>query len=157
VLKPLSPTRREKVFYLRRRQVKNLNQIIAAVTKDGYAVAQEYLPEAEQGEKRLLLPGAAPHPPRGPGGHLPPGARPCAGPPIRRPSPPRPRHPQEVRLSGRTEARLCEILRPKLLADGLYLVSVDIVGRQDPRAERLHPRAASTRCARSTAWTWPSW
>ena len=60
VLKPLAPRGGEHVFYLRRRQVSNLNQIIAAVTKDGYALAQEYLPEAEQGEKRLLLLNAEP-------------------------------------------------------------------------------------------------
>jgi glutathione synthase len=127
VLKPLSPTGPEKVFYLRRRQVKNLNQIIAAVTKDGYAVAQEYLPEAEQGEKRLIL---------------------LAGAPIRldeqvaiyrRVPALRGNADQEAVAQeapgtrkkcefGPTEARLCEILRPKLLADGLYLVSVDIVG-----------------------------
>ena len=60
VLKPLAPRGGEHVFYLRRRQVSNLNQIIAAVTKEGYALAQEYLPEAEQGEKRLLLLNAEP-------------------------------------------------------------------------------------------------
>ena len=60
VLKPLAPRGGEHVFYLRRRQVSNLNQIITAVTKDGYALAQEYLPEAEQGEKRLLLLNAEP-------------------------------------------------------------------------------------------------
>ena len=60
MLKPLAPRGGEHVFYLRRRQVSNLNQIITAVTKDGYALAQEYLPEAEQGEKRLLLLNAEP-------------------------------------------------------------------------------------------------
>src|SRR5437868_13557054 len=29
---------------------------------------------------------------------------------------------------GRAEERICEMIRPKLLADGLYLVGVDIVG-----------------------------
>ena len=37
VLKPLAPRGGEHVFYLRRRQVSNLNQIIDTVTKDGYA------------------------------------------------------------------------------------------------------------------------
>ena len=60
MLKPLAPRGGEHVFYLRRRQVSNLNQIITTVTKDGYALAQEYLPEAEQGEKRLLLLNAEP-------------------------------------------------------------------------------------------------
>jgi glutathione synthase len=123
VLKPLSPRGGENVFYLRRRQVANLNQIITAVTKDGYAIAQEYLPEIEQGEKRLLLLNAEPirdgkrvaiyrrRPMVGKNG----------GPPENRAT----RGPCEL---GPVEARICDILRPKLLADGLYFVGVDIVG-----------------------------
>ncbi len=111
VLKPLSRVGPEKVFYLRRRQVKNLNQIITAVTEDGYAVAQEYLTEVEEGEKRVLL---------------------LAGEPVR--------VGEQVaiyrRLQGSRrrcdfgpgEARVCSLLRPKLLADGLSFVSVDIAG-----------------------------
>ena len=38
----------------------NVNQMISALTKEGYAVAQEYLPEAEHGEKRILLLGGEP-------------------------------------------------------------------------------------------------
>ena len=117
VLKPLAPRGGEHVFYLRRRQVSNLNQIIAAVTKDGYALAQEYLPEAEQGEKRLLLLNAEPirvgdrvaiyrrravSAANGGRQHA---ARPCAA----------------SATFGPVEARICDILRPKLLADGLYL------------------------------------
>jgi glutathione synthase len=126
VLKPLSPTGPEKVFYLRRRQVKNLNQINTAVTKEGYAVAQEYLPEAEQGEKRLLVLGGAP-------------IRVGDQVAIYRRIPAIRGARDGVEMGdgrgsrkkcefGRTEARLCDILRPKLLADGLYLVSVDIAG-----------------------------
>jgi glutathione synthase len=127
VLKPLSPTGPEKVFYVRRRQVKNLNQIISAVTKDGYAVAQEYLPEAEQGEKRLLLLGGAPI-------RLEDQVAIYRRVPVLRGAADQEAVAVEAPGTrkkcdfGRTEARLCEILRPKLLADGLYLVSVDIVG-----------------------------
>jgi glutathione synthase len=122
MLKPLAPRGGEHVFYVRRRQVSNLNQIIDAVTKDGYALAQEYLPEADQGEKRLLLLNAEPI-----------------------------RQGKQVAIYrrrvtsagngastgaavrgkcefGPVEARICDILRPKLLADGLYFVAVDIVG-----------------------------
>jgi glutathione synthase len=123
VLKPLAPRGGEQVFYLRRRQVSNLNQIIDTVTKDGYAIAQEYLPEIEHGEKRLLLLNAEPirvgkqvamYRRRGLIGSN--GAPPTAG---------------ATRGKcdfGPVEARICDILRPKLLADGLYLVGVDIVG-----------------------------
>jgi glutathione synthase len=121
VLKPLAPRGDEHVFYVRRRQIKNLNQIITTVTKDGYAVAQEYLPETEQGEKRLLLLNAEPI---RAGGQV----------AIYR------RRPAVVASGAATmpargkcdfgpvEQRLCDILRPKLLADGLHFVGVDIVG-----------------------------
>jgi glutathione synthase len=122
VLKPLAPRGGEHVFYLRRRQVSNLNQIIAAVTKEGYALAQEYLAEAEQGEKRLLLLNAEPI---RIGDRvaiylrrtvLAPGVTKAGG---------------SVRGKcdfGPVEARICDILRPRLLADGLTFVAVDIVG-----------------------------
>jgi glutathione synthase len=122
VLKPLAPRGGEHVFYLRRRQVSNLNQIITAVTKEGYALAQEYLPEAEHGEKRLLLLNAEPirvgdrvaiYRRRTVTGAD--GAK--AGATVR-----------SKCDFGPVEARICDILRPKLLADGLYFVAADIVG-----------------------------
>jgi glutathione synthase len=120
VLKPLAPRGGEQVFYLRRRQVSNLNQIIAAVTKEGYALAQEYLPEAEQGEKRLLLLNAEP---------IRVGDRVAIY--RRRPADNGAKSGVSVRGRcdfGPVEARLCDILRPRLLADGLTFVTVDIVG-----------------------------
>lgn len=128
VLKPLAPRGGEHVFYLRRRQVSNLNQMIATVTKDGYALAQEYLPEADQGEKRLLLLNAEP---------IRVGDRVA----IYRRRPAGRRAKTDAKAGGKpgtsvrakcdfgpVEARICDILRPRLLADGLTFVSVDIVG-----------------------------
>jgi glutathione synthase len=125
VLKPLAPRGGEHIFYLRRRQVSNLNQMITAVTKHGYALAQEYLPEAEQGEKRLLILNTEPLrvdgrvaiyrrrvTPTAPNGN-----GKAASPAMRGKCD-----------FGPVEARICDILRPKLLADGLYLVAADIVG-----------------------------
>ncbi len=124
VLKPLQPRGGEHVFLVKRRQVSNLNQIITAVTKHGYAIAQEYVPEIEKGEKRLLLLGAEP-------------IRVGKKVAIYR------RHTiignPESAVSetaatrsrcefGPAEARICDLIRPKLLADGLYFVGVDIVG-----------------------------
>jgi len=122
VLKPLAHAGREKVFRIRRGQVKNLNPIITAITTDGYAMAQEYLPEAEEGEKRLLLLGGEPIRvdqqvaiyrrlpglSQGEGGKMPHQHRACS--------------------FGPAEERICELLRPKLLADGLHFVSVDVAG-----------------------------
>jgi glutathione synthase len=129
VLKPLAPRGDEHHFYLRRRQVSNLNQMIAAVTKSGYALAQEYLPEAEQGEKRLLLLNAEPirvgdrvaiyrRRPVAASGAVGTGSNGAkVGTSVR-----------SKCEFGPVEARICDILRPKLLADGLYFVAVDIVG-----------------------------
>jgi len=134
VLKPLAPRGGEHVFYLRRRQVSNLNQMITAVTKQGYALAQEYLSEGDQGEKRLLLLNAEPlrigdrvaiyrrRPARNgavSNGH-------AAGTGAKSSK-------AGASLRGRcdfgpVEARICDILRPRLLADGLTFVSVDLVG-----------------------------
>jgi glutathione synthase len=122
VLKPLAPRGGEHVFYLRRRQVSNLNQIIDAITKEGYALAQEYLPEADQGEKRLLLLNAEPI---------------RVGNKVaiyrRRVTADSNGASAGAAVRGKcdfgpVEARICDILRPKLLADGLYFVAVDIVG-----------------------------
>jgi glutathione synthase len=122
VLKPLAPRGDEHAFYVRRRQISNLNQIISTVTKNGYAVAQEYLPETDQGEKRLLLLNAEP---------IRAGKRVAIY--LRRP----PMIGGVAREGGTSrakcdfgavEARICDILRPKLLADGLHFVGVDIVG-----------------------------
>jgi glutathione synthase len=123
VLKPLAPRGGEHVFYLRRRQVSNLNQMIATVTKEGYALAQEYLPEAEQGEKRLLLLNAEP---------IRIGERVAI---YRRRAVLAANGGAKATASvrgkcdfGPVEARICDILRPRLLADGLTFVAVDIVG-----------------------------
>ena len=125
VCKPWQPRGGEHVFVVKRRQVSNLNQIITTVTKHGYAIAQEYVPEIEKGEKRLLLLGAEP-------------IRVGTKVAIYR------RHttignPQSTATTeaasrrsrcefGPAEARICDLMRPKLLADGLYCVGVDIGG-----------------------------
>lgn len=122
VLKPLAHAGHEKVFRVRRGQSKNLNAMIGAITSNGYALAQEYIEEAEAGEKRILLLGGEPLCIDGqvaiyrrlPG--LAESAR-------RRPSPKRRRC-----TFGPTEEHICDLLRPKLLADGLYFVSVDLAG-----------------------------
>jgi glutathione synthase len=122
VLKPLAHAGHEKVFRVPKGQVKNLNPIITAITKEGYAVVQEYLREAEDGEKRLLLLGGEP-------------IRVGQQVAIYRRLPglgegeKKRRNPARRRCKfGAVEERICDLLRPKLLADGLYLVSVDLAG-----------------------------
>jgi glutathione synthase len=129
VLKALSPSGAAKMFYVRRKQKANVNQILSALTKEGYVVAQEYLPEADHGEKRVVLLGGEPirfgdevaiyrRVPLLRGGLNEETV-------VETPSSKGRRKRCEF---GPGDARLCDILRPKLLADGLYFVSVDLVG-----------------------------
>jgi glutathione synthase len=136
VLKPLAEKEGEEhIFYVARGQVKNLNQIITVVRKTGYVVVQEYLPDATQGEKRLLLLGGDP---------IRIGKRVAI---YRRmvadaglPGVPKPKAKANASANGEgpggrrrcdfgdAEQKIVDLLRPKLVSDGLYFVSVDIVG-----------------------------
>lgn len=55
VLKPLHGTRGRDVFVVDPRDTRNLNQIIEVLTRDGYAMVQEYVPEATDGDTRVVL------------------------------------------------------------------------------------------------------
>ena len=55
VLKPLQGSGGAGVFFVSDEESPNLNQMIEALGRDGYIVAQEVLPEAEQGDVRLFL------------------------------------------------------------------------------------------------------
>ena len=55
VLKPLQGSGGSSVFLVRPDDIPNLNQMIDAVSRDGYVIAQEYLPAAEQGDTRLFI------------------------------------------------------------------------------------------------------
>ena len=50
VLKPLQVSGGQGVFLVRENDGSNLNQMIEAVSRDGFVIAQEYLPAAEEGE-----------------------------------------------------------------------------------------------------------
>jgi glutathione synthase len=144
VLKPLAAAGPQQVFYVRRRQAANVNQILTAILRKGYAVAQEYLPAASQGEKRVLLLGGQPlhfggrtsiyrRPARaalgqtGAGGGAGGSAVAFTGEPRGARAGRRGKSHRPCQF-GPAEARLCEMLRPRLLADGLYLATADIVG-----------------------------
>lgn len=54
ILKPLQGSGGKNVFLVNERN-QNLNQIVDAIGRDGYIVAQEYLPKASKGDIRLFL------------------------------------------------------------------------------------------------------
>jgi glutathione synthase len=55
VIKPLQGSGGQSVFLIEEDDTANLNQMIDAVTRDGYCIAQEYLPAAKDGDVRLFV------------------------------------------------------------------------------------------------------
>jgi len=123
VIKPLQGSGGASVFLVREIDFPNLNQMIDAVSRDGYVIAQEYLPAAEQGDLRLFLMNGRP---------LRIGKKYAAFRRVRGGDDMRSnihaggsKAPAEI---GSAMLRICEIVRPKLVQDGMFLVGIDIVG-----------------------------
>ena len=55
VVKPLKGTHGRDVFMLRGSDADNLNQILDIMTRSGHVIAQEFIPEAVEGDVRLIL------------------------------------------------------------------------------------------------------
>jgi glutathione synthase len=55
VVKPLKGTHGRDVFMLRGSDADNLNQILDIMTRGGHVIAQEFIPEAVEGDVRLIL------------------------------------------------------------------------------------------------------
>jgi glutathione synthase len=123
IIKPLQGSGGHGVFVVRPADKPNLNQMIDAVIRDGYALVQEYLPLAAEGDLRLLmLNGRALQVD---------GTYACLR-----------------RIASDSDARsnvtaggtvaleqpderalaLAELLGPKLVRDGMHLVGLDVVG-----------------------------
>jgi glutathione synthase len=123
VLKPLQGSGGQSVFLLRPDDMSNLNQMVEAVSRDGYVIAQEYLPAAAEGDTRLFLMNGAPLRYKGKYAAF---RRIRTGDDIR----------SNVHAGGCIAAatiddvtlRVAEIVRPKLVQDGMFLVGLDIVG-----------------------------
>ena len=123
VIKPMSGFGGEDVFYLERGHVANRNQIIAAATRKGYALVQEFLPEATRGDRRLILLDGEP---------LMVDGRAAIYERIRAQDDFR----ANLHVGGTgckaeftpADARTSAALKDQLKADGLYLVGVDLVG-----------------------------
>jgi glutathione synthase len=123
VLKPLQGSGGTGVFFVSSDESPNLNQMIEAVGRDGYVVAQEVLPGADDGDVRLFVMNGEP---LMAGGHH------AA---FRRVNQTRDKRSNmrvgaEARTAKVTDAMLDVVaaVRPKLIADGMFLVGLDIVG-----------------------------
>lgn len=123
VLKPLQGSGGSGVFMVNDSESANLNQIVEAITRDGYCVTQEYLPAAAQGDTRLLLLNGRPLEVDGTYAAL---RRVNASDDIRS-NLSAGGSVQQVEVTDEMLA-VAELVRPKLVADGMYLVGLDIVG-----------------------------
>jgi glutathione synthase len=123
VLKPLSGSGGEGVFLLTRDMLPNLNQMVESISRDGYVIAQEYLPAAKDGDTRLFLLNGVPLRHKGKYAAF---RRIRSGDDMR----------SNIHAGGKkaqaeissTDLRIAEIVRPKLVQDGMFLVGLDIVG-----------------------------
>ncbi|WP_110240513.1 glutathione synthetase [Nocardioides gilvus] len=123
VLKPLQGSGGAGVFLIDRKESPNLNQIIEAIGRDGYVVAQEYLPDAVNGDVRLFVMNGRPLEVDGTYAAF---RRTNKSNDIRSNMS---AGGKAVKVTVTDEMReLVEVVRPKLVTDGMFLVGLDIVG-----------------------------
>ena len=123
ILKPLQGSGGTGVFKVDRQNRSNLNQMIEAIGRDGYIIAQAYVAAAKKGDIRLFMMNGQPLQVDGKYAAL---RRVAAADDIR----------SNVHAGarvvaakvGKAELEVAEMIRPKLVADGMFLVGVDIVG-----------------------------
>lgn len=123
VLKPLQGSGGQGVFLLTKEMLPNLNQMVESISRDGYIIAQEYLPAAAEGDLRLFLMNGVPLRYKGRYAAF---RRLRTGDDMR----------SNIHAGGRkaqaevtdTHLRLARIVQPKLVQDGMFLVGLDIVG-----------------------------
>lgn len=123
VLKPLQGSGGQNVFMARKEDRANLNQMIDAISRDGYVIAQEYLTAAAEGDTRLFLMNGKPLMHKGKYAAF---RRIRSGEDLR----------SNIHAGGKlakavvddTALRIAEIVRPKIVQDGMFLVGLDIVG-----------------------------
>ncbi len=123
ILKPLQGSGGTGVFKVDPENQANLNQMIEAIGRDGYIIAQAYVAAAKKGDIRLFLMNGEPLQLEGKYAAL---RRVQAKDDIR--SNIHAGGKAEAVEIGKTELEVAEMIRPKLVADGMFLVGVDIVG-----------------------------
>jgi len=123
VLKPLQGSGGASVFLVTESDISNLNQMIDAVSRDGFVICQEYLTAAEEGDLRLFVMNGRP---------LQVKEKYAAFRRLRRGADMR----SNIHAGGKlaeaevtaSDLKIAEIVRPKLVQDGMFLVGLDIVG-----------------------------
>lgn len=121
VLKPLEGSGGKDVFLVKEKE-SNLKQIVETINRNGFVIAQEYLPEAKKGDVRLFMMNGRPMSYKGKYAAF------------------RRTNDSDFRTNmhagGKAEAfrmtdktlEIADILRPKLIKDGIFCAGLDIVG-----------------------------
>ncbi len=125
ILKPLQGSGGKNIFVVDKNSKANMNQIIEAISLDGFVIAQEYLPDAVNGDTRFFLMNGVPLEIKGKYAAL---RRINKEGDIR----------SNLHAGGKGDHAdvnqemldLVKILKPKLIKDGMFLVGVDIVGNK---------------------------
>lgn len=125
VLKPLQGSGGSGVFQVSSAESPNLGQIFEAISRDGYVVAQEFLSEAGNGDVRMFVMGGKPLMRDGQYAAF---RRVNEGDDLR----------SNMSAGGKASAvevtdemlEIVEIVKPKLIRDGMFLVGLDIVGKK---------------------------
>lgn len=123
VIKPLQGSGGRSVFVVHEGSQENVNQMIEAVVRDGYAVVQEYLPDAVQGDTRLFVMNGEPLVVDGNYAAI---RRVNATGDAR----------SNMHVGGKSHPaeidtrvlEIADIIRPKLMHDGMFFVGIDVVG-----------------------------
>ncbi|MDQ3394939.1 MAG: glutathione synthetase [Bacteroidota bacterium] len=123
ILKPLQGSGGTGVFIVREDDATNLNQMVEAIGRDGFVIAQEYLTAASEGDVRLFVMNGHALQLNGKYAAF---RRKNEGSDIR----------SNVSVGGKvhpvkvdeTMLKIVETVRPKLIKDGMFLVGLDIVG-----------------------------
>ncbi|WOD43477.1 glutathione synthetase [Hwangdonia lutea] len=123
ILKPLQGSGGTNVFMMDKKNEHNLSQTIDAICRDGFVIAQEYLEEATNGDTRLFLMNGRPLEFDGKFAMM---QRINSSGDIR----------SNIHAGGKPSSvkmtdqimKLADIVKPKLVQDGMFLVGIDIVG-----------------------------
>jgi len=119
IIKPLGKCGGEGIFYLKKGD-KNINVLLETSTSFGreYIMAQRYLPEIKDGDKRIIL---------------------LNGEPVGAVSriPQDDEHRGNIHVGGegfkceltKRDRELCSMIAPRLKKDGLYFVGLDVIGK----------------------------
>jgi glutathione synthase len=123
VLKPLQGSGGRNVFLVTKSEAGNINQMFEAISRDGFVIAQEYLPDAKNGDIRLFLMNGKPIIVEDQIAAL----RRIQSDDDIRSNIHRGGKASKVQISDDT-MKLVDMVMPKLAEDGMFFVGLDIVG-----------------------------